>query len=439
VKGRRPHNAIPLVAALLLAAAARADLASVHLTDGTTMRGDVSFAELDVVLRNLAGEVRLPRDTVRRIEWLTPASTPEAEFQRRFYALRADDVDGHFALAEYLWEQGWADLSERQCRYVLGLDPQHAGAARLLQQALERGLPAESQPASQPAAEPQPAEVEEPPPGAEERIKGPALPALLSPRDINLLRLYEYRLDGAPERVQVRFTRRRGEPELETLVKQELASAGPVDPRQKDLLDRGTAHEKLVLILSETGTKFADRIELRGDTDVFATFRRDVLPIVVKGCARSGCHGGREAYGFRFPIGASTNEAVAYTSFLILDQLDTPAGRMIDRADPESSALLRYMLPADEGGVHPPLKRGVLRPVLRSGQDRAYEEIVDWIRSLRAPHPEYALEFRPPAWLGAGAELTSQPAAQPAGETERGASQGSPPASRPAGPPRREP
>ena len=73
---------------------------------------------------------------------------------------------------------------------------------------------------------------------------------------------------------------------------------------------------------------------------------------------------------------------------------------MIDRALPEDSALIRYMLPAEEGQPsHPPVERGRVMPVLRSTRDPRYQMLVEWISSLRSPHPDYQLEYVFPEWL----------------------------------------
>ena len=147
---------------------------------------------------------------------------------------------------------------------------------------------------------------------------------------------------------------------------------------------------------------------------------------MTRGCVRSGCHGGQRAHTFRFPTGSQSSDEFLYTSFLILDQMKTSLGPMIDRASPEESALLRYMLPVEEGRqAHPPVKRRRVTPTLRGTRDPRYRAIVEWIGSLRSPHPDYELEYEFPAWLEAlskrqrGAVPPGEPATKTPPQQER--------------------
>ena len=118
------------------------------------------------------------------------------------------------------------------------------------------------------------------------------------------------------------------------------------------------------------------------------------------------------------PRGARNSDAYAYTSFVILDRIQTRAGPLLDRALPEQSVLLRYMLPAEKGNeVHPPVEKGRVNAVLWGLHDARYEALVEWVASLRTPHPDYELDYAFPEWLNAGRPEGPGPeAAEPAGE-----------------------
>jgi len=195
------------------------------------------------------------------------------------------------------------------------------------------------------------------------------------------------------------------------------------------VLARGKLEEKLQLIVRETGTEHADRIEIVTDPEVLTAFQRRVLPLVNKSCARSGCHGGRTARLFRFPISAATGDAHLYASFVLLDQMQARHGPLIDRTNPEESALLSYLLPQENNEhAHPPVKHGApFKSGLRSKTDPQYEAIVDWINALRYPHPDYGLEYQNP--YRQPAPPTSKPAEEAAAE---GPGLADKPASRPA-------
>lgn len=285
------------------------------------------------------------------------------------------------------------------------------GDVRFPSDRVVRILPVSAPPAAPPASEPAtPSSASAPAtePAGESVPEGLAPPPRISPRDINRIRLGEINVGGEPERVRVTFTRRDDQPLLEDVVSAEIAAMEAPDPRWRETLARGRPHEKLAVILAATGLKHADRIELRGETRVFDRFRKRVLPYVNKGCARSGCHSGPEARVFRLPDGSRASESYAFVTFLILDSLRTPDGFLIDREFPAHSILAQFMLARDVAEVpHPEVERGRVAPVFHSRRDRRYEELIDWIASLRDERPDYGLEYRLPEWA------TVKPAAEP--------------------------
>ncbi|HUU96299.1 MAG TPA: hypothetical protein VM487_11210 [Phycisphaerae bacterium] len=388
-----------------------ADLAKVYPKKGSPLRGEVTATATEIIIRNAAGEVRLKKADVQRVEWVSAAQTVDEDFLRRFNVLVADDAEGHYALAEWLRVKNRFDLLKKQCNYVLGLAPDHRNAKLLLELA-QREL------VKQANVEAGAGQPEKPQEEAAETDGLPA-PPLLSERDIKRVKLYEYPLDGPAEKVHVRFVKKKGYADLERVVRAEIGRSDDPDPDADRILQRGQPHEKLQLILRATGLKYADQIEIRGDTEVFKTFKRQVLPLVAKGCTKSGCHGTRAAQVFRLPSGPRTKDDVAYTSFLILDRLETRHGPLIDRDLPPNSALLEYMLPREESEQpHPPVQRGKLIPPLRGTGDPNYHVILKWISSsLNAPHPEYELEYKYPDWL----KKPEPPATQPAEEAKPGA------------------
>jgi hypothetical protein len=404
-RDRRRRQLWGLVVLSLGLTPALAELAKVHLKNGIVMRGDVELSESEALIRNAAGVVCCPRAEVDRIEWLEEAATVRANYMRRFWALKPDDVGGHFELARWLVERRFFDQGREQCAYVLKLDPDHAQARLLLEKIAQQSpTTQDAPPADQDVGKPgEPGE-----PTSAPAVKGGLEPApLLSDRDILRLKLSELTLDGTPERVNLRFLRARSERDLVDLVRQEMRSAPDYDPDWDGVLERGRPYEKLPVILKATGLKYADRIELRSDPEVFATYRRRVLPIVLRGCARGGCHGGADARSFRLSAGSQSSDGFVYTSFALLDEMQTAAGPMIDRTLPEDSALIRYLLPAEEGQPsHPPVEQGRVMPVLRNTRDPRYQMLVEWIDALRSPHPDYELEYVFPAWF----EEPSRPA-----------------------------
>lgn len=224
-------------------------------------------------------------------------------------------------------------------------------------------------------------------------------PPLLSARDINRLKLYELRLDGPPEPLQVRFLRKQGQTSIEDLIRRDIENQSePLHDDWPAILQRGRPDEKLRLIVRETGVRYAERIEIRNHPDVINTFRRQVLPLIERGCGR--CHAGPNAESFRFPAGSRQSQAYVYTLLLLLAEGETRHGPLINRSLPERSALLTYMLPPGETSrAHPPLVRDKLLPPIRSRTDPNYQAILDWIAALRVPKPQYDLDYAYPDWL----------------------------------------
>ena len=340
-----------------------------------------------------AGWLSVARQQVAAINWLKPAFDARGRLMRALARLDPADLEAHVDLARQAAAAGERELAARLCRYVLDQAPEHAAAAELL---AELGPEAASQPSTQPAAAAEPSA---------------STPELLSARDILHIKLSEMRLRGEPERMTVRFVKRRGEPDLAALVYREYARAPEMDSELERRLLRGTPGEKLQAIVALSGLRHADRIEVRGSPAALLAFRQRVLPLVAAGCCRSGCHGGKDARLFALPTRSRTREANVYTTFALLDRMYTPIGPMIDREAPEESALLRYLMPQEgERRVHPPVGKRRIGGLVRGAHDRRYRSIVEWIASLRRPHPDYELEYRWPAWMERFAPPERKPA-----------------------------
>lgn len=344
--------------ALSVSLPAFADMGTVLFKDGTKVRGDITEAANEIKLSTPFGERRYSRDKILRIDY--------------------DGIDT--PTDEPIATQPVAKPSARPANRPPrddGKKPSELGDAK-------NGDEKETGATSRPS-----------------HIKGLTPPPPLNTRDITRLKLSEYPLDGEPQPVNVEFTKKRGEPTIESLVSKFLTDNKSDERDWEKILEKGQPAEKLQLILRTTGLKHADRINIRGDTETFGDFRKKVLPIVMRGCGRSGCHGGNAGYYFRFPTGAQSADDFVYTAFYILDSINTPKGPMIDRDLPEESALLKYLVAPPDGGppVHSVIKNTKIVPAIESRESREYRQIIDWISSLRVPKPEYKVNYAAPEWL----------------------------------------
>lgn len=403
---RRRDALACVLAVLMFAAAARADMANIYLKDGTALRGELQVTEAEVIIRTQIGEARYPRAAVdlKRTEWLEPATSPQQEFRRRFMLLDPRDIDGHCALASWALDNNQPALAQEEAAHLVRLAPDDARVRALLEKLDNRTNPTNPPPGNAPATT-RPAEVGPP---ARPVYTGPiGKPPIVSEGDMNRLKLYELPRVGQADRVQVKFERGRSEQDVTEIVEQRLQELGDIPPQELYELRRGKPYEKLQIVLRYSDMEFADRILVRRDPEVFNVFRKQVLPTVMRDCARSGCHGGSDAHLFRLPDGAARADDEAYTAFLILDRVQTAQGPLVNRGDPDNCPLLTYMLPADQTqNPHPAVKDGSFRPALRNKQDRDYAAIRTWLEMLRYPHPDYQLEYVYPPWLPQAAGAT---------------------------------
>lgn len=117
------------LAVLLLSAAAAARADEVQLQSGAVIEGRATRDGDTVVVRMESGEIRLPADSVQRIK-KSQASDDVA--QRRRAALAARDIKGRIELASYCREHDLRATERALLEEVIALEPNHAGARRLL-------------------------------------------------------------------------------------------------------------------------------------------------------------------------------------------------------------------------------------------------------------------------------------------------------------------
>lgn len=230
-----------------------------------------------------------------------------------------------------------------------------------------------------------------------------ALPKLkkLTPKQINRIRYLELRgmrtQSPTPDRVVVKIPRE----VMEDFLVEMEGQPGFRGERDRRSFYRMTAPQKLHMIARYRGAAYADRVEIKTDPEVFVTFRRQVLPIVLRGCATTACHAStnEEAAGFRLFKDPKKTPASVYANFVILNDIEVGHRRMINRGQPENSLLLSYLLPKSQ--VRPELRHPgdvAYKPIFRSRRALKYRQIERWIASLKHPAEDYGVRLvpRPP-------------------------------------------
>jgi len=210
-----------LVLGLALAVPAGAELADVYLKNGLALRGEVQLTETEVVLRNVLGEVRIPRAAVARVVAVGAAPLP------------------------------------------VPLRPADAPTTETL-----------------PAPEDKDAEAHE---GAEAEVEADAdapateLPLpLLSALDIQRVRMSELRLDGPAENVRVDFGSAAAHDRLVGEVLERLRQDPDLDALWRTKLLEGTPAEQLQVIAALPGT---ERPALAIQTEEELVFGRAPKPL----------------------------------------------------------------------------------------------------------------------------------------------------------------
>lgn len=242
---------------------------------------------------------------------------------------------------------------------------------------------------------PDDADKDNPPDGPKDGIAPE--PRKLTDAEINRIRFMELRamrgLKGV-DRVTVKVSR---EVQDDFLV----SMTGHEDFRGKKARQsflKRTPPQKLHIIAHYTGVKYADRVEILTDPEIFVEFRKHVLPQVIRGCSTSGCHNSmnERAYGFKLYNDPKKIPETTYADFVILNDFMVDGKRMIDRNDPSKSLLATYMLPKSEvpAEYHHP-GDVEYRPIFQSHKHPRYQRILRWIGSLKIPAEDYGVRLIP--------------------------------------------
>lgn len=381
----------------------RAELpeATLLLKGGRLLTGLLVSEDASGVTLRIGGlDQRYRREQIERLEVMAPV-------QERYEAMREaiadDDLDRIMLLVEWLRQRERYLLALKEVEHVLALDPGRpdAQSARvLLEQQIEliekarrrgpTGRPAEREPSA-----------ERPP-----REAPPEVP-LLNAEQINLIKVFETDLSGAPDLIIPRdvidelLERYKGEPGVPT-----------TREGQRALYQRRPV-EVLALMFKLRARELYGRVQVMDHPPALEIFRSDVHRTWLQNaCATSQCHGGTEAGRLWLATRRPNSDATVYTNFMILERFrmvtpEHPEGiPLLNHENPERSPLLQMTLPEDISLFpHPPLRgrdARRFRTPFRSMDDRGYRRAVAWLEALYRPRPEYPIEYEPPVPPGAG-------------------------------------
>jgi len=245
----------------------------------------------------------------------------------------------------------------------------------------------------------------------------------LTAAEINRIRYCELRgmriteESGRPDAVQVKIF-----PEtIDQFLTDMKDTQGFQNDKERRDFRKLTPPQKLHLMArNDKDLRYADKVQIESDPEIFTQFRKQVMPVVLRGCATAGCHTSAstdETIGFRLFKDPKKLPATTYTNFVVLSQFNYGKYHLIDRATPEESLLLTYMLPTKDVKAELQHPGGVkYKPIFPSRAAAGFKNIDSWIRSLKHPAEDYGvnlIESRAASKPAEKEEPTSRPAEKP--------------------------
>lgn len=365
--------------------------------DGNRYEGEITEEANQVIISIHGAQTVIPRHQVLSIEHFEDF---DMAFGRRLAALDPQDVQGRIELARQAMERQRFDLARDTLEETLRIDPNNQQASDLLSLVyshirLERNR---TEKAAQTETRPLQASGSFP----ERRT--------LSPADIDAIRKKELTQNDTAVRVIIDLETRRKFAESQNIPFAQF-NAQPMVRQAIEILDKGDESMK-------------QKVRILNDPQSIAEFKRQIQPMILRGCASQNCHGGAGAGGLALLTGQAASDQIAYTNFFILQKYTRKstegAGgsvfggserRLIDRTRGEQSLLANYGLPREIAELDHPLVNGrPIDPLFRDKNDPGYKALLQWMnKSLVQIEPDYGITYVP-----AGA--ATQPAESTAGQ-----------------------
>jgi hypothetical protein len=359
--------------------------AVIWLKDGQRVTGHlVRKTDQGVTLRLGTVEVEYPSARIAQFEVLPSV---EERFRAQRMLVPDEDVDQRIALARWAYQRQRLDLAITELESILKADAGQPQAKELLSLArLQQRIDAKAKQRSKPAPTIPQA------PALEKSVPEPV--ALLSPEQINLMKVYEVDLRNPPRMNVSRAT-----------VTKILRSYGdspliPLTQEGREALYRLSPAEILDLLFQLRARELYGEVQVLDQPASLKQFREQVHGSwLMNRCATPMCHGGSEAGRFRLAMRRPNAEETFFTNFLILERYRLEDGRvLIDYDDPDRSPLMHLGLQRDLSlAPHPavPIRDGKgdrWKPVFDDVDDDSFVRASKWIRAMYRPRPEYPFD-----------------------------------------------
>ncbi len=284
----------------------------VFCRDGRRVEGRFIRQDPSEIVLEIAGiETAFSMSEVLRVDPVPPVS----EHYRMLRAVIADDdTEQLLLLVDWLRDREAYSLALVELAHILTVDPANTDAQTLKLQ-VESLVQLKAEALAQ-RSESDPAEPRE----HRASPQRPEFP-VLTPDQINLLKVYEVNLDDPPRMTVDRETIR---DLIATHAGHELI---PQSREAQAALERRPAAYILELMFRLKARDFYNRVRVEGEPEAFRRFRDEVhRPWLVNSCASTACHGGQQSGRLWLTNTSQNAERTIYTNFLILDRYRLPDG-----------------------------------------------------------------------------------------------------------------
>ena len=348
----------------------------VHMRDGGGLEGLVISDGYEEVVIEVEGiRHRVPRADVDHVE-LYPGFEEWLAYARS--KIRPDDLEARIELAKWMMENKRLNLAREELVAVIAIDD-HPEAKKLLTLTEVR-----IELANEGTEDPTPL------PPKQNRTEG--LPERqLTAEDVNIIRVFEIDFRNPPK-VSL------GPRVIDDLIANHTDHPLiPNDAQQRKKLFSLHDIDQVKLIFDVKARDLYPRIKVESIPHSLALFRKNVHNAwLIRNCATSGCHGGRNSGRFFLHRADATDSRTILENLLILERLDIEGPyKLVDYENPEMSLLVQYAMPQAESRVPHPDVPG-FKAVFPSGKSRIRTNTENWIRSMYQPRPKYPVDYTPP-------------------------------------------
>lgn len=356
--------------------------AVVTLKDGQRYTGLLVDQNAERVVLRIAGiDTPIPISLVDRVQVQPPLLE---QYRQMRAAIDNNDTERLLVLVEWLRAREQWDLAVAELDHILEVQPDNAEAKKLRllvesqRELVQKTVPANVHPVL--------------PPDAQHAMDFP----LLSDKEINLIKVFEVDLSDPPRLFIDRdtITRLMSEHAGDPLI--------PKTPKEREAMYRLSPARLLDVMFRLQARDLYSQVKVIDEPRSIRLFRDAVnRSLIANYCATNHCHGGAAAGRLVLTPQRPNSDPSVYTNFLILERFRLrDQSPMIKYDDPAHSPLLQLALPRDMTTVKHPVVPGPegrgdqWKPFFHGTDDPRFENVVEWIKAMYRPRPDYPVEYR---------------------------------------------